>query len=410
MSWRFVVFAREAARYCGRTRLRTALAVLCVAVSASGACGAVMYVRTLASQVSRAVTALGVDVLIVAPRIDVTGRGRGLDSGKAQTLDIAEFRELSRFLQPLAEVGATRSQSFLVKAGPVSRNATSVVGVSPNFAAIRDLRLDSGRFLLPEDQSLLTRVAVLGTVVARDLFGSESPLGHPIFVNRIAFDVVGVLTEGGQSIDGGATDVSVLVPLDVALRRLSNSSYLSSVVIRINDESRAEAIEQSVTDVLSKRHHRVGRAPIDYELLRERDIRAGAVATARRLQMYGWSVGCGVLIVGALGVVAIQTLALAERRREFGLRRALGASPQDLAIQLVSESLLICILGVVCGLIALAASLRWLAWAKGLHALNEVLPWLSAAVGVSFALNVGCVLWPLLREARRPPRDALAGD
>lgn len=410
MSGRAVLLAREAARYCARTPLRTALAVLCVAVSASGAGGAVIYVRSLAVQVSRAVTALGVDVLIVAPRIDVAGRSRGFDVGKAQTLDVTEFREMSRFLPPLAEVGATRSQSFLVKAGPLSRNATTVVGVSANFAVIRDLQLKLGRFLMPEDQSRLTRVAVLGAAVARDLFGFESPVGRRIFINRIGFEVVGLLTENGQSIDGGATDVSILVPLGVALRRLGNSSYLSSVIIRINDESRADAIEQSVTEVLRKRHHRIGRAPLDYELLRERDIRAGAAATARRLQMYGWSVGGGVLIVGALGVVAIQTLGLAERRREFGLRRALGAFPRDLAVQLLAESIIICLLGIVCGVMALAASLRWFQWANGVSALDEVLSWLTVAVGVSFALNIACALWPLLREAARPPRESLAGN
>jgi len=367
-----------------------------------------VYVRTLAAQVSRAVTALGVDVLIVAPRIDVAGRGRGLDSGKAQTLDIAEFREMARLLPPLAEVGATRSQSFLVKAGPVSRNATTVVGVSANFADIRDLQLGTGRFLLPVDQSRLTRVAVLGAAIARDLFGSEAAVGQRIFINRIAFEVVGLLTESGQSIDGGAMDVSILVPLDVALRRLSNSSYLSSVVIRINDESRADAVADSVTDLLRKRHHPIGRAPVDYELLRERDVRAGAAATARKLQVYGWSVGAGVLVIGALGVVAIQTLGLAERRREFGLRRALGASAHDLAVQLLNESIIVCAFGTVCGLTALAASLRWFEWARGLQPVSEMLPWLSAAVGMSFAINVGCALWPLLREARRPPQAALA--
>ena len=408
MSGRLVLLAREAARYCGRTPQRTALAVLCVALSVSGAGGAVVYVRTLSAQVSRAVTALGVDVLIVAPRIDVAGRGRGLDSGKAQTLDITEFREMSRLLPPLADVGATRSQSLLVKAGPVSRNATTVVGVSANFADVRNLPLETGRFLLPEDQSRLTRVAVLGAAVARDLFGSEAAVGQRIFINRIAFEVVGLLTERGQSIDGGAMDVSILVPLDVALRRLSNSSYLSSVVVRINDESRADAIAALVTDVLRKRHHSIGRAPVDYELLRERDVRAGAAATARKLQVYGWSVGVGVLVSGALGVVAIQTLGLTERRREFGLRLALGASSQDLALQLLTESFIVCIFGTVCGLAILSASLRWLEWDRGLQPVDERLPWLLAATGVSFAINVGCALWPPFREARRPPRAALA--
>jgi len=347
-------------------------------------------------------------VLIVAPRIDVAGRGRGLDSGKAQTLDITEFREMSRLLPPLADVGATRSQSLLVKAGPVSRNATTVVGVSANFADVRNLPLETGRFLLPEDQSRLTRVAVLGAAVARDLFGSEAAVGQRIFINRIAFEVVGLLTERGQSIDGGAMDVSILVPLDVALRRLSNSSYLSSVVVRINDESRADAIAALVTDVLRKRHHSTGRAPVDYELLRERDVRAGAAATARKLQVYGWSVGVGVLVSGALGVVAIQTLGLTERRREFGLRLALGASSQDLALQLLTESFIVCIFGTVCGLAILSASLRWLEWDRGLQPVDERLPWLLAATGVSFAINVGCALWPPFREARRPPRAALA--
>jgi len=112
VSGRLVLLAREAARYCGRTPQRTALAVLCVALSVSGAGGAVVYVRTLSAQVSRAVTALGVDVLIVAPRIDVAGRGRGLDSGKAQTLDITEFRRVrSPFLSRRARCPGTRPLS-----------------------------------------------------------------------------------------------------------------------------------------------------------------------------------------------------------------------------------------------------------------------------------------------------------
>ena len=116
----------------------------------------------------------------------------------------------------------------------------------------------------------------------------------------------------------------------------------------------------------------------------------------------------GVLVSGALGVVAIQTLGLTERRREFGLRLALGASSQDLALQLLTESFIVCIFGTVCGLAILSASLRWLEWDRGLQPVDERLPWLLAATGVSFAINVGCALWPPFREARRPPHAALA--
>jgi hypothetical protein len=79
-------------------------------------------------------------------------------------------------------------------------------------------------------------------------------------------------------------------------------------------------------------------------------------------------------------------------------------------LQLLTESTIVCMLGVAWGLTALAVSLRWFEWARGLRALNEMLPWLSAATTGSFLINVMCAVWPLLREAARPPREALASN
>jgi putative ABC transport system permease protein len=122
------------------------------------------------------------------------------------------------------------------------------------------------------DQRRAARVAVLGYIVARDLFGDASPVGQHRSVNRTPFEVLGVLTERGQGLDVAAEDDQIYIPLRTAMHRLMNVEYYTSLLLEIDRPDRMDEAADAVTTVLRQRHHRLAGLPDDFQVQNQKSL------------------------------------------------------------------------------------------------------------------------------------------
>ncbi len=396
---------RSGWRQLRRFRLRSALAICCAALGVAGAITAVNYASGGQQMVLEQIRRLGTNLVVVSAKESRAIAGRERTGSIVTTLVEADYTALRReFLGPV-RASARVSAPLRLKAGFLSKVAP-VVGVEPDYFAMKLWEPASGWLFGNDDIRRSARVAVLGHTVARDLFGDIQPIGEHLFINRVPFEVIGVLAERGAGLDDTNEDGQVFVPLTAAMRRLLNIDSYNSILFEIPDVADMVQAERGIVDLLRIRH-RISRFRTDDFLVQsQRELINTQLESSQRLGFLVRWIGFSALVVAGLGILAIAWIAVRNRTREIGTRRALGATAIDIFVQFVFEAAVLAVMGVVLGL-----GLGW--WASHIMArqaglvlvfdsFNAVL-----ALVVAFALNLLFASWPALRAARLDPIKAL---
>jgi putative ABC transport system permease protein len=355
------------------------------------------------------IRSLGVNILVVAPRQSRSVGGRAKTGSIATTLVARDYRQILVEVSGIARSSATAAGSFLVKAGDLSKSGCAVIGVEPDYFRIRQWRAETGALFDETDVRRSTRVAVLGSTVARDLFGDESPLGRRIFINRLPFQVVGVLAERGQGLDAANEDNQVYVPLNSAMHRLMNADYFSALIFEMRDWASMDAAAQSMEAVLRQRHRSIGNLPDDFQIQNQKALVDTEVTAAERLATLVRWAGLSTLAVCGLGILAIAWISVKERFREIGVRRALGATEANIFFQFLFEATTISALGAAAGWVLGWESTLIIAQRANLPFLFD---WTGAGevTAVSILLNVTLALLPSREAARLDPIPALKSE
>ena len=348
---------------------------------------------------------LGANVLTVTPQQSRSVAGRARTGSIVQTLVPADLHAIRAANVPMVRSSGTFSQAFLLKAGDLAKNNAPVIGVEPQFFAIKHWSIAEGEPFTADEDRYAARVALLGQTIARDLFG-ESAVGSRILINRVPFEVAGVLAVRGQGLDNSNEDAQIYVPLNTAMRRLANAEYYSSILIEIVDQDRLDAAQDQIRAILRKRHPRFLKLPEDFDVQNRKQLMDTQLAVSGRMYSYArWIGGCALALSG-FAATAISWISVRERTKEIGVRRALGATQPDIFIQIVFEALSPAAAGCVAGVaIARQAALE-LAKIATQPAVFETRTAIVAA-SVSVALFALFALLPARAAARVDPIQAL---
>ncbi len=382
-------------------KLRSSLSILGVvfgvaAVVAMSSVGEGARRETLAQ-----IAALGIDTVTIRPRPALPGQPPPFP------LPGAAVGSLARVLPGVRAVAPLRVAELPAESGGRS-SAAIALGTTPAYREAARLQLSAGRFLAAVDVSDHKRVAVLGAAIARALFPLDSPLGETVRLGGDFYQVVGVL-EGRASPRGGGTAIrardlnrSVLVPLP-ALDRGKDPlpDGVDEIVFRLAD---AEVVVTAAGVAQSLLQRLTGNQPLEVmvprEILRQRE------RTQRIFNVVTGAVAAISLIVGGIGIMNIMLASVAERTREVGIRRALGARKRDVAAQFLVESSLLTavggVLGSVLGLAGSALIQRFAGWPTAVHPLM-----LLVALVVAVGVGVGFGFYPAWHAAGLEPMDAL---
>ncbi|HVA64351.1 MAG TPA: ABC transporter permease [Terriglobales bacterium] len=390
-----------------RFPLRTGAVLLGGSLAAALVLAAINYTGAGRRQVLGELDQMGTDLLTVTARLSRSVGGRARTGAIVTTLQAGDVAALRRSCPEIVDVAEVSSGSFLVKAGDLSKNGAAVVGVGADFFRLRHWAVASGQGFGAAELRRFARVALVGASVARELWGNASPVGQRLLINRVPFRVLGVLQERGQRLDAVNEDDQVYIPVTTAQQRLLNRSYYSAVFLQVAPASALARVQRQATAMLRQRHRLLASLPDDFQVQNQQSLIAAQQAAGERLAQLVRAAGGGGLLAASLAILGLNWLAVGARAAEIGVRRALGATANDIFRQFFVEAAILALL-----MAGLAAAAGWVFTRLALR--QAGLPWTFdfraavAVIALSALLNLVFAVLPARRAARLDPVAVLA--
>lgn len=352
--------------------------------------------------IAEQINALGANLLIVSPMRGVPGASR--------TLLYEDALAIGEQVVGISGFSAEQSPApQLVKANGVTLESIAVVGTSSDFPNVRDYPVQEGTYSSSDDDDRKLKVAVLGSGLAADLFGSESALGQTITVGSTKLTVIGVMSSKGIVADVDY-DGRIYVPINVVFQKYMTTSIMNpdsvrTVYVKVESKEKIESVITQITNILATRHE-VDPAKPDFTIQTQQDVIATQQATTAAFRnLLAW-VAAISLLVGGIGIMNIMLVSVTERTREIGLRIALGAHPSYVQTQFLLESIILSLVGGLAGvLIGVAASILFGAFGD---MRTEIVP-LSIPLAFTAAAAIGIFFgyYPARQAAKLDPIVAL---
>jgi putative ABC transport system permease protein len=370
-------------------KLRSFLTALGVIIGVAAVIALVAVGQGASAQVTAQVRGLGANLIIVTPE-----RNKGTVLTLRNVQDVPTRVPEVTAAMPVVQGAVTarwRDQSW----------QTTLQGVTDAFPQLRGMNVLLGRFLSGDDVTQRRRVAVLGTTVLQELHVSGNPVGQVITVNGIPFTVVGVLAPAGGNSGGQNQDDAVFAPVTAAQRLLGTTS-LSAVYYQARDEGVAPLAAGHLQAVFD---HKFGRDQSVRVLSQDQILSALQATTAVFTLMLGAIAGIA-LLVGGIGIMNIMLVSVAERTREIGIRKAVGAKRRHILFQFLLEATVLSVAGGLAGIGLGAAAARLLARFSQWHASVSAAA-VAVAFGFALLVGLGFGVWPAVKAAALDPVEAL---
>jgi putative ABC transport system permease protein len=288
----------------------------------------------------------------------------------------------------------------------------SITGVTPQFASVEAYSIAQGRFIAAGDNTAQSRVVVLGSQAAIDLFSGLNPLGRDIKIDGINFTVIGVLASKGTAGFGSADGV-VLIPLETGYARLFGGRALNNGKRLLSTISLSASSPDTVNSVISqveyilRREHSLGlRDTLPFTVSSQNQFLSTLSTITTTLTAFLAAIAGISLLVGGIGIMNIMLVSVRERTREIGLRKAVGARRSAILMQFLVETVTLSLVGGVLGIL-LGAGIAGIVTLTGL-----ITTYVSADVvllSFFFAALVGLFfgIYPAWQAAALRPIEAL---
>jgi macrolide transport system ATP-binding/permease protein len=282
---------------------------------------------------------------------------------------------------------------------------TQIEGTGVDYAPMRASEPSVGRFITEEEVKMREKVVLLGTTVAKELFGDENPLGRVIKINLINFRVIGILPHKGAT-GFRDQDDTVIVPVTTAMYRLLGKEYIDQIYVEARSPDLIDTAQDSISKIIRKQHHLNKDGEDSFQIRNMSDIKTALETTTKTMSLLLGAIAAISLVVGGIGIMNIMLVSVTERTREIGLRKAIGASNKDVMVQFLIEAILMSFIGGVAGIllgggVAILITL-FAGWTVKISAFSVILATIfSLAIGVVFGL------WPARKASKLDPIEAL---
>ncbi len=377
-------------------KLRTTLSMLGIIIGV----GAVIAIVSIGSgaqqQVTGQIAALGSDIINIIP---------GFGRTQTQKFDTELGQYIEKFSPDVNRVIPQLERNATLIRGDNDLNA-SIVGTKSLFDELNNYYSEQGRFLTENDVKNLRNVVVLGSQIAKELFPGGDSAGENIRINinnrSIIFRVIGVMEEKGQGLTGNM-DNQVYIPLTVLQQRLLATEEVSSYLVQVKENGEAQTAVRQITHFLQLYFEDED----NFRLISQEQILSTVEEVTGTMGLMLAGIAAISLLVGGIGIMNIMLVSVAERTREIGIRKALGAKKRNILSQFLVESMCLCGTGGLGGIM-----LGYL----GSYGISRIGGWslvISPAIvilALGFALLIGLFfgIYPAFKAAKLDPVDALS--
>jgi putative ABC transport system permease protein len=389
-------------------KLRSGLTMLGIVIGVAAVISLVAAGTGAQAQVLERFQGLGANVLIVQP-----GRAffRGVSQGgaSAQSLTLDDVEAIARLSRTVVAVAPEYSTSAQVVYGSHNTRA-SIVGVTPEYAAVQNWQVDQGRFLDAQDVASRAKVAVLGSSVAEDLFGNGlvNPIGKTIKINRQNYQVVGVLKSKGAT-GFQNQDERVFIPLTTAQVRFggAGNDTVHAINLQVASADKMGLAQAEVRAILRARHGLTASQEDDFTVFNQTQIVEMVEQTTQTFTVLLGSIAAVSLVVGGIGIMNIMLVSVTERTREIGIRKAVGARRRDILGQFLLEAVVLSVVGGLVGILAGYGAAQVISPLLGLRRALVTAESVILALAVSIGVGLFFGIYPANRAARLNPIEAL---
>lgn len=289
---------------------------------------------------------------------------KGFNKGTAWSMNVRDMENI-RAIAPYIEYSSAVLRQYVSASYADKSRSGLVMGVESGYTHLTEPVIYEGRFLNEADQASGAKVAVIGRNMATELFGAESPIGKSLNLGNVYFKIVGVAGQQGEASVMGRIDDSVLVPLATMRRAFNQGDRVDGFLYTSLPGHKPADNEPYIRRALSVAH---SIHPADENAMRFMDISEMfdmVAAVFLGISLLALFVGLGSLMAGVIGVGNIMWIIVKERTHEFGIRRAIGARPADITVQVLSESVVLTLFSGIagvcfaCGILAVADKMTY---------------------------------------------------
>ena len=385
-------------------KLRSFLTVLGIIIGVMAVVIMVAVGETVQQSITDQFSSLGTNTIVIRAGAARVG---GVRMGNRQTLTTDDAETIAK-LPDVAAVSPMQNSGAQVVYG--NKNwSTSMVGVYPDYQTVQNVEVEYGTFFDMDAVKSASTYAVIGPDTASELGMPTNPVGQIIRVQNTPFVVIGVTKAKGDSAMGSADDM-VIIPITTLKKRLSGSRFpnaVQAIVLKLYQEADNNIATEQITALLRSRHRLKEADEDDFQITDMKQVMETMNTVTGYIKLLLVAIAAVSLLVGSIGIMNMMLVSVAERTREIGVRKAIGAREQNIIIQFLSESVLISFIGSMTGLVLGEG----LAQGVGRFVLGYNVPlsiW-PVVVSVSVAIVVGLAsgVFPAIKAAKLNPIDSL---
>ena len=385
-------------------KMRSFLTVLGIVIGIMAVVVMVAVGETVQQSITDQFSSLGTNTIMIRAG---AAQSAGVRSGNRMTLTMDDAEYIAR-LPDVAAVSPVENGSAQVVYG--NKNwSTSMVGVYPGYATVQNIEMDQGAFFDSSAIRNASTYAIIGPDTAEELGMPKNPVGEIIRIRNTPFTVIGVTKAKG---DSGMTsqDDMVIVPITTLKKRMYGSRFPNSVqmiALKLYQDADNNLVIDQITSLLRQRHKLKDSDNDDFQITDMKQVMETMNTVTGYLTLLLIAIAAVSLLVGSIGIMNMMLVSVAERTREIGIRKAIGAQERTIIIQFLSESIMISFIGSLFGLILGVG----LSQGVGRFVLHYNVPfsvW-PVIVSISVAAVVGLAsgVMPAIKAAKLNPIDSL---
>ena len=385
-------------------KIRSFLTVLGIIIGVMAVVIMVAVGETVQKEITDQFSSLGTNTVVIRAGAAQIG---GVRSGNRQTLTTDDAAVIAK-LPDVAAISPVQVSGAQVVYG--NKNwSTSMIGTYPDYTTVQTIEMEYGAFFDDAAVRNASTYAVIGPKTAAELGMDKNPVGEVIRVQNVPFVVIGVPKERGDSAMGSQDDM-VMIPVTTLKKRLQGSRFpnaVSMIALKLYQDADNSVVIDQISALLRDRHRLKPGDEDDFQIMDMKQILETMTTVTGYLKLLLIAIAAVSLLVGAIGIMNMMLVSVAERTREIGIRKAIGARESNIIIQFLAESIMISFIGSMIGLVIGVGLAQGVGrFMLGYHVPFSLWPVLLS-ISVAIVVGLASGVMPAIKAAKLNPIDSL---